>query len=403
MKRVIPPNNGQPIKLWCDFVDDKTMLQAVDLAQHPEVVFPVALMPDAHAGYGMPIGGVIATKNSLIPYAVGMDIGCGMCAVRTGMRAIHIQVQQLKDIIRDINGAIPMGFNQHERPQDLGEWGVDELPLVQAPGEVRLLKPIEQMMDSRTIEHQLGTLGGGNHFIELQKDTEGFLWIMLHSGSRKLGHAVCTYYHKRAKMHCERWHSNCPSDLSFLPFGEQDAADYYECLKYAQNYAAANRAHMLRTVQDIIEDNLGTVPNYTDEVNIHHNFAQQENHFGKNVWVHRKGATQAKEGQIGIIPGSMGTTSYIVVGLGNRESFESCSHGAGRKMGRKEFCRTHDLTVVNNSIKHVVFEGWKTDRKGNVEYSEAPDAYKDIDEVMENQQDLVKPLYKLKPLAVAKG
>jgi tRNA-splicing ligase RtcB len=296
-----------------------------------------------------------------------------------------------------------MGFNQHNVLQDLGEHGVDELPHEEGPGEVRLLKPIQKMLDAGTIERQLGTLGGGNHFIELQEDEQGKFWIMLHSGSRKLGHTVASFYHKRAMMLCERWHSDCVPDLAFLPFGEKDTRDYYKCLQYCLAYAQANREHMMRMVQDIVEDNLGRVPQYVEEINIHHNFAAQENHMGKNVWVHRKGATKADEGQLGIIPGSMGTKSYIVRGKGDVQSFRSCSHGAGRRMGRKEFCRTHDLEAVNESIKDVVFAGWSVDRKGKVDFSEAPEAYKDIDTVMAAQEDLVDIVHTLKPLAVAKG
>lgn len=389
------------VKSWCDELDEGTLEQVTNLAKHPEVCFPIALMPDAHQGYGMPIGGVIATKNSLIPYAVGMDIGCGMIAIGTDLHVRDLERHTLAHIIDDINATIPMGFNQHEQKQEWDGFDFNEVPV-----DMLSLHNLPWNRDDMTIEKarlQLGTLGGGNHFIELQKDKKGYLWVMLHSGSRKLGHTICTYYHKRAKMHCERWHSRCVPDLSFLPFGERDARDYYESLMFAQDYAQANREHMMRTVLDILEDNVGSVPVYSNRVNIHHNFARQENHFGENVWVHRKGATQAQAGQMGIIPGSMGTKSYIVRGKGNAQSFESCSHGAGRRMGRKEFCRTHDLDAVNKSVEHVVFGGWKTDRKGKTDYSEAPEAYKDIDTVMAAQEDLVEILYELRPLAVTKG
>lgn len=383
--------DGQPVFQWVSFPDDGTCEQARNLALHPKVCMPVALMPDAHQGYGMPIGGVIAVDNALIPNAVGVDIGCGMCSVNTGIMLGVNHVSKIREAIQLVNVEVPMGFNHHEQPQNwTGFKDAPDIPVVQ-----------EQLESARC---QLGTLGGGNHFIELQTDPNGVLWVMIHSGSRNIGYKVAKHYHDEAVRLCERWASDLPDmDLAFLPFGEKAAAEYYEALKFAQEFAFANRQHMMMTVLRIVESVWRQPIDYDFEVNIHHNFAQQEHHKGRNVWIHRKGATQAKKGQLGIIPGSMGTKSYIVRGLGNVNSYESCSHGAGRRMGRKEFCRTHSLEEVNESIKHIEFAGWGTDRKGNVEFSEAPGAYKDIDEVMNNQRDLVEIVTELRPLGVAKG
>lgn len=389
---VIETANGM-VKSWCPDIEDGAWAQAVDAANHPRVDMPVALMPDAHQGYGVPIGAVVPVRDALIPNAVGVDIGCGMCAAQTSLKVENLDKTDLARVLSEINKRIPMGFNRHEEFQywegfDLGAY--PELEVIEA-----------HLYNAR---YQLGTLGGGNHFIELQKDNEGYLWIMIHSGSRNLGKQIADFYHNRAVELCIRWESDLPTlDLAYLPIGEAVTAEYIRAMTYALKYAKANRKHMMDAIFGILKDELAWEPHLPYILDVHHNFASKEIHMDRAVWIHRKGATPAFSGQIGIIPGSMGTRSYIVSGKGDIQSYKSCSHGAGRRMGRREFMRQTELADAEESIEHVLFEGWKMDRKGNPEYSEAPMAYKDIDEVMENQKDLTEPTTTLIPLAVAKG
>jgi len=275
-------------------------------------------------------------------------------------------------------------FNHQEEAQ---KWeGFDRAPDI---------KIIQQELNSA--RKQLGTLGGGNHFIEFQKDEQENIWVMLHSGSRNFGLKTANVYHKQAQALCERWHVQLPDkDLAFLPIDDLVGQEYYTAMSFCLDFAAANRAHMMRAVIDVVRDITGAET--FDEVNIHHNYAAKEHHYGKDVWVHRKGATRVREGERGIIPGSMGSFSYIVEGLGNPQSFHSCSHGAGRKMGRKEAGRKLSLEEEQAKMAGIV-HGLRT--VGDLD--EAPGAYKDIDEVMEQQSDLVKILVRLKPLGSIKG
>ena len=371
-----------PIKLWLDDIEDGALQQARNLANLPFVYKWVAIMPDSHQGYGMPIGGVLATDGVIIPNAVGVDIGCGMGAVQTSLNGIDTTT--LKEIMGKVRHAIPVGFNHHKEAQD---WeGFDRAP------DIRI---IQQELNSA--RKQLGTLGSGNHFIELQQDEEGSIWIMLHSGSRNFGLKTANVYHKLAQALCERWHVRLPDkDLAFLPMEEQSGQEYHAAMSFCLEFAQASRAHMMQAVIQIVKDVTGGDP--VDEVNIHHNYAALENHYGKNVWVHRKGATRVREGERGIIPGSMGTFSYIVEGLGNSQSFHSCSHGAGRKMGRKEAGRKLNLEEEQAKMSGIVHG-----LRGVGDLDEAPGAYKDIDQVMESQKDLVKILVRLNPLGSIKG
>ncbi len=256
----------------------------------------------------------------------------------------------------------------------------------------------------------LGTLGGGNHFIEMQKDQDGKLWLMLHSGSRNLGYTIASYYHKLAqKINLEN-HVDLPNkDLAFLRLDSKAGSAYIRDMNFALKYAMENRKRMMNVFKNAISDHLNDI-DFDQEINIHHNYAALEEHESIEVWIHRKGATSAKKDELGIIPGSMGTSSYIVKGLGNPESFESCSHGAGRKMGRMEACRKLTIEECDASMKDVVFDRWKPARKfgrknkgGLMDLGEAPLAYKNIDEVIQAQTDLVEPLVKLEPLGVIKG
>jgi tRNA-splicing ligase RtcB len=377
------------IKSWCEPIEDGAMAQAADLSRLPFLHRHIALMPDCHQGYGMPIGGVIACKDVIIPNAVGLDIGCGMAAVQTDAPVSEIETSHVNEIIGLVRQTIPVGFKHH---QDDQYWpGFDNAPDIQV---------VQQQLKSA--RKQIGTLGGGNHFIEIQRGDDGFVWLMLHSGSRNFGYKIAKEYNDRAVKKCERWHSDIPNkDLAFLPICSRDAQEYISAMNYAMRFALANRSCMMERFEDAAHEVLGC--SIGDRINIHHNFAALENHFGKNVWVHRKGATMARKGQTGIIPGSMGTPSYIVDCLGNPESFMSCSHGAGRTMGRAAASRNLSVEDCDKAMEGVVFGRWGKDRKGRVDLGEAPGAYKDIESVIEAELDLVRPVVKLWPLGVVKG
>ena len=407
-----------PIKSWCNNPEEGAIEQARNLAKLPFIFKHVALMPDTHQGYGMPIGGVIATKGVVIPNAVGVDIGCGMCAVKTALT--HINTEGIKEIMGKIREVVPVGFNRHKESQYC-----DFMPACGSPELDNDYHPIiNQQYDSAL--KQLGTLGGGNHFIEIQKGSDGHIWIMIHSGSRNLGYKVAKHYNEIAIKLNEKYFSKVEKswELAFLPMGTQEAADYINEMNYCVEFALANRSLMMERIKEIIATQLGRIawtsdfeipPNVDDKesmaygghtvtfksmINIAHNYARLENHFGKNVWVHRKGATSAKEGEIGIIPGSQGTKSYIVRGLGNKESFESCSHGAGRLMGRVVAKKTLDLA---EQIAILDKQGIVHNIRNISDLDEAPGAYKDIDVVMKNQEDLVEIVTELTPIAVIKG
>lgn len=381
--------NNVPIKMWLDDIDDTAMGQAIDLASLPFAFKHIAIMPDAHAGLGMPIGGVLATKGVVVPNAVGVDIGCGMCAVKTNINAMELSCSTIEKIIKRIYQVIPVGFDHHNKPQDES--------LMPKGFNINGMYMIKNLYESAL--HQLGTLGGGNHFIELQRATDDSLWIMMHSGSRNIGKQVAEHYGKVAKHYNKLWFSEVIPGLEFMPIETPYAKDYINEMDYCVKFAFANRRLMMERVCDIIQSEVHNVE-FEPMINIAHNYAEWENHFGYNVIVHRKGATRAYKGEIGIIPGSMGTRSYIVEGLGNPESFMSCSHGAGRVLGRKEAIKKLDLNEVvkfmdEKKIVHSIHDVRQLD--------EAPQAYKDIDIVMKNQADLVRPIETLYPLAVVKG
>ena len=371
-----------PIKMWLDDIEEGALSQARDLANLFFAWKWIAIMPDSHQGYGMPIGGVLASKEMIVPNAVGVDIGCGMIASKLSLT--EIDTPTVKEIMAGIREKIPVGFRHNETAQ---KWdGFDDAPDI----------PVIQR-ELKSARKQLGTLGGGNHFIEIQRGDDGHIWLMIHSGSRNFGYQTAREYHNIAKKLCEQWRSDIPNrDLSFLPMDMEIGREYYEAMNYALRFAQANRDLMMAKIFSIIQQITGA--KVEREINIHHNYAAFENHFGKDVLIHRKGATKATAGLAGIIPGSMGTSSYIVEGLGNPESFMSCSHGAGRKMGRK--AAKHQLNLRDEQVKMKGIVHGLRSKKG---LDEAPGAYKDIDIVMENQKDLVKVSVKLKPLGVIKG
>ena len=384
--------NGTPVKLWARELDHKAWMELGNLCSLPFVFHHLAVMPDAHGGVGMPIGGVLATNNVVIPNAVGVDIGCGMCAVKTDIPVASITDDVLrKKLMRGVRKRIPLGMDHHKTAQD------------------EALMPAGHDVDSMTVVKrqyvaalkQIGTLGGGNHFIEFQYDEDGCLWVMLHSGSRNLGKQVCDYYATIAKNLNEKWFSSVDTSmqLSFLPVGVPEFKQYWSEMQYCVDFALANRRLMMQWILEVIADSFPDAQ-FEPMINIAHNYAAFEHHFNKNVIVHRKGAVRAAEGVIGIIPGSQGTRSYIVEGLGNPDSFLSSSHGAGRCMSRTEAVNTLSLTEEAAMLDalHIVHA-----LRNQNDLQEASSAYKDIDTVMANQTDLVRIKVALSPIAVIKG
>lgn len=384
--------NDTPVKIWARTVDPSAYKQIMNLSTLPFVFHHLAFMPDVHAGVGMTIGGVLATKGAVIPNAVGVDIGCGMCAIKTNIRVEDVESDLLrKGIMRGIRKAIPVGMDRQKAAQDESlmpqGFDIDSMPIVS-----QQYKPALK---------QLGTLGGGNHFIELQRDPDGLMWIMIHSGSRNIGLKVAEHYNRIARDLNSCWFSRIDPDinLAFLPVGSREFSDYWKEMEFCTQFGLANRQLMMDRICSIIKDNLPEAE-FEPMINIAHNYAAWEHHFDEDVIVHRKGATRAREGEIGIIPGSQGTKSYITMGLGNPDSFMSCSHGAGRRMSRSE-------AVKNLSLEE---EKAKLDAKGIIhaircqnDLEEAASAYKDIDEVMASQEDLTRILTPLEPVAVIKG
>lgn len=380
-----------PIKSWCKDLPYNALQQAINLSMHPVMFHHISLMPDSHFGCGVPIGCVMACKDAIIPNAVGSDISCGMRSVKT---TLHVKSFYNKSTIRKIldiiKQKVPVGNKWHNKPQE------NRLVL---PGTMHKVTSREE----GNIDRQLGTLGGGNHFIELQAGDDDHIWFTIHCGSRNFGKRVCDHYNNEAKKLNKRWHSSVNEkwDLAFLPIGTYEARAYIEEMKVAMAFAFENRRLISERIKEAFTDVIDC--SFYDDLDINHNYATVENHFGQNVWVHRKGAICVRKGQKGIIPGSMGTSSYIVEGLGNPDSFNSCSHGAGRSMGRLEASRTLNPVECNKSMDGIIFDGWGTNRKGEIDLGEAPEAYKNIEDVMHLQEDLVKPIVKLKPLGVVKA
>jgi tRNA-splicing ligase RtcB len=318
-----------------------------------------------------------------VPNAVGVDIGCGMMAVRTSLE--ELDTSTLKKIMSDIRDTVPVGFAHHREKQDIAY----------IPDKIDC--PINNLEWEKGL-YQVGTLGGGNHFIEIQKGSDGYIWYMIHSGSRNVGFKVANYYNKVAKNLNSKWYSAVKdtADLAFLPIEENEAKLYVAEMNWCLEFSFRNRSLMSDNIAKAFTRH--TNCNFENNINIAHNYAKWENHFGKNVIVHRKGATSARDGEIGIIPGSQGTASYIVKGKGNPDSFQSCSHGAGRRLGRNQAVKELNLDDEINKLSGIIHS-----IRGTKDLDEAPGAYKDIDMVMEEQKDLVGILVKLTPLAVIKG
>ncbi len=374
--------------MWLDDIEPGALQQAKDIANLHHAEGHVALMPDCHQGFGMPIGGVLGTRDVVIPNAVGVDIGCGMCALRTSLQ--ELSRNRLESLIHEIKRSIPVGFRHHKTPRDS-----KLMPLVKGKMPV-----VEREYGNAT--RQLGTLGGGNHFIELQRGSDGYIWIMVHSGSRNIGKQVADHYYRKAVKMNEKAGKDIrpPKQLSFLPLDSEEGETYMREMEYCIGFAFASRKEMMDVVSASVSDITGDDVKFSRFINIAHNYARIEEHFGMKLVVHRKGATSARKGEYGIVPGSQGSNSYITIGRGNPQSFESCSHGAGRVMGRKEAQRKLDLK----------FEKDKLDKMGIIhsiyrqkDLDEASAAYKNIDKVMKMQSDLVEIDTVLEPLAVVKG
>jgi tRNA-splicing ligase RtcB len=380
-----------PIKIWSqgpETVDPACLEQARHVAALPSAAFWVALMPDAHVGFGMPIGGVVATREIVVPNAVGVDIGCGMRYVQTDLRVERVKAER-RSLVDAITRRIPLGFDKRDQPLQLTD---SKFPNV--GGNHPALDE-----EWRQAAYQLGTLGGGNHFIEVQQDDEGFVGFMVHSGSRHFGYTVARYFDQLAVEKCksgthEKW------QLAYLELGDPTAGEYIGWMQRAMAFAKANRAHMMDEILSAAASLYGSFQR-EEAIDVHHNYVAKEEHFGTSLWVHRKGALRAEKDETAIIPGAMGRPSYLVRGLGAEESFCSASHGAGRLMSRKQ---------AKKQLKHVALEKMllerdlllaTPDRRGVLD--EAPEAYKPIDDVLEEEKDLVEPIKRLQAIAVIKG
>lgn len=382
-----------PVKCWASSVEDGALEQARNLANLEVNLHHVALMPDAHQGYGMPIGGVIFTDGAVIPNAVGVDIGCGVALLETNLTALASET--LRTMLDGVAARVPTGFRRRTDPLSEAE-AFEVMGLTELPASVRR-EWWEGSLDS------LGTLGGGNHFIEFQSDESGRVYVMLHSGSRGLGKKIGDHYHKLAVELCARWHTALPTtDLAYFPFKTDENRAYTEAMNFGLQYAETNRCEMLDAVKFAIADVLPDTV-FRVLVNVHHNYAAWEHHFGENGVVHRKGAIRARVGEMLLIPGSMGTSSYIGEGLGNRDSYNTCQHGAGRAMGRKDAERRYAAGALENlgdfmGSRNILMAGHASEA-----IDEHPGAYKDIEQVMLDSADLVKPLHRMTPLGVVKG
>lgn len=404
---VIKPEAGGLVKAWTKGVlfEDEARKQVERIAAMPFIHKHIAIMPDVHAGIGATVGSVIPTRGAIIPAAVGVDIGCGMCAVRTSLKAEDLPTS-LKDLRSAIESVVPHGRSDNGRRNDKGSH-VSKIP---GAVENAWYEELDQRYKAIVAKHpkikhdravgQLGTLGTGNHFIEVCLDESGSVWVMLHSGSRGVGNAIGSYFIELARQDMKKWFINLPdANLAYLPEGTDHFDDYLQAVGWAQDYARTNRELMLKATLAAIKGQKG-IPGFTllDEViNCHHNYVERENHMGANVWVTRKGAVRARKSDLGIIPGSMGTRSYIVRGKGNEDAFCSCSHGAGRAMSRTQARERFTKTDHERATAGVEC------RKDAEIIDETPAAYKDINTVMEAQTDLVEVVATLKQVLCIKG
>ncbi len=403
-------NTRFPVKVWLEReaqLEESCLEQAYHLSQLPFLHKWVCLMPDTHTGKGMPIGGVIAAKDVVIPNAVGVDIGCGMDFIPTNIHMDEVRGIEtgngsiIQAIVGNIMRTIPLNTERYKTPQDSEVLDRAKQEIEKYEDDKELLPLIDDGY------FQVGSLGGGNHFIEIQEDEEGFLCIMLHSGSRHLGKAICDYFHEKARELNRMWYSEVKEEcrLSFLPVSSREGQQYIHWMNLALDYAFENRARMLdktcAVVKEVIEKHTSLTVEFGAEINCHHNYAALENHFGANVWVHRKGATRVRRKEMAVIPGAMGSYSYVVEGKGNEESFCTSSHGAGRSYSRSGAMQAFSTEQVMVDLKEQGVVLGK--RKKNDVAEECRFAYKDIDQVMAQQLEMVTPVRKLKTVGVIKG
>ena len=383
-----------PVKVYTGEMEPAARAQLVNISRLPIVHHHVAAMPDVHLGIGATVGSVIPTKRAIIPAAVGVDIGCGMMAARLSLTANELDEQSLKKTFGQISRDVPVGFDQHRDARDAAKHFRKSLTRVMEkhPGIGK------RVGKNSHWAQQLGTLGGGNHFIEVCLDESNRVWVMLHSGSRGIGNAIGSYFIELAKKDSMKNNVHLPdADLAYFPEGAKHFHDYVEAVGWAQDYARANRAEMMELVLDGMRRHLPSFEVTDEAVNCHHNYVEHEEHFGERVWLTRKGEIRAREGELGIIPGSMGARSYIVRGKGSAESFHSCAHGAGRLMSRNAAQKKFSLQDLQAQTEGVIC------RKDKGVIDEIPGAYKNIDEVMANQSDLVEVVHTLKQVICVKG
>jgi tRNA-splicing ligase RtcB (3'-phosphate/5'-hydroxy nucleic acid ligase) len=395
---------GRPVKMWTNGVpvEDQARQQLANTARLPFIFKHIAAMPDVHLGKGSTIGSVIPTKGAIIPAAVGVDIGCGMMACKTTLSATDLP-DNLGPMRTAIERAVPHGMSPKRQGRDKGSWDsppsrVDAFWAELFPDFERITQKYPRLKNTNNYRH-LGTLGGGNHFVEVCIDEANFVWFMLHSGSRGVGNAIGSLFIEKAKEDMRTHFINLPDeDLAYFPEGTEHFNDYVEAVGWAQKFARLNREAMMvaviGAVKSVIEKPFET---HVEAVNCHHNYVQKERHFGEDVLITRKGALRAGAGELGIIPGSMGAKSFIVRGKGNAESFDSCSHGAGRAMSRNEAKRRYTLEDQARATAGVEC------RKDEAVIDEIPMAYKDIDAVMAAQADLVEVVHTLKQVVCVKG
>ena len=386
-----------PVKIYTDEVEPQAMQQLYNISQLPIIHSHIAAMPDVHLGKGATVGSVIPTKGAIIPAAVGVDIGCGMNAIRLSVKAKDLP-DNLRAIRLAIEAAIPVGFNMHKTDR-ARESTIRALSggLDRILGKHKKIYSL-QKRPYQTWIRQIGTLGGGNHFIELCLDENDDVWVMLHSGSRGVGNAIGRYFIELAKKDMGQHVANLPDkDLAYFTEGAKHFDDYVEAVAWAQDYAMTNRREMMYFILEALHKKLPRFGVTKEAINCHHNYVSRELHFGEHVFVTRKGAIHAAADELGIIPGSMGAKSYIVRGKGNPASFCSCSHGAGRKMSRNAAKRQFSEQDVERQTAGVEC------RKDKGIVDEIPGAYKDIDKVMDNQSDLVEAIHTLKQILCVKG
>ena len=394
---------GRHVKMWTRGVpvEEQAKAQLANTARMPFVFKHLAAMPDVHLGLGATVGSVVATKGAIIPAAVGVDIGCGMIAMQTSLKASDLP-ESLVKVRKAIERAVPHGFVSIPGRAKKGSWVVAPNSVITRwktlADRLDIITSKRPELRDKNAQDQLGTLGGGNHFIEVCLDTEQTVWVMLHSGSRGIGNRIGQLYIELARKDMQRHFINLPDrDLAYLVEGSAHFDDYIEAMQWAQDYAAANRQSMMDAVLRVLREEVKPFALGSVAVNCHHNYISRETHFGENVLVTRKGAVRAGRGELGIIPGSMGARRFIVRGLGNPESFESCSHGAGRTMSRTAARKRFSLAEHRAATEGVEC------RKDAEVIDETPAAYKDIDAVMGAQRDLVEIVHTLKQVVCVKG